>query len=270
VLAVVAGFMGTLLALGGIRLIRAFGPGDLPRLNQVSLDLRVLGCALAISLLAGVLVGLAPAITTTRRDLRPSGEESGRSVSGGTPSRRIRRALVVAESTLAIVLLVGAGLFVRSWWYVNNIDLGFAPERILVMEVSTPTTFSVPAQRAQLYHRVLEQMQAVPGVESAGITGDLFVSNPRERVLTVERDDGSASERLRFTRDEVSAVSSEPSERRCCAAASSRLGINPRLRWSRSSTMRWPDARGRGTIRWAEGSCWTRGIPAARGTRWWA
>jgi predicted permease len=73
------------------------------------------------------------------------------------------------------------------------------------MEVSTPTTFSVPAQRAQLYHRVLEQMQAVPGVESAGITGDLFVSNPRERVLTVERDDGSASERLRFTRDEVSA-----------------------------------------------------------------
>jgi putative ABC transport system permease protein len=205
VLAVVAGFMGTLLALGGIRLIRAFGPGDLPRLNQVSLDLRVLGCALAISLLAGVLVGLAPAITTTRRDLRPSGEESGRSVSGGTPSRRIRRALVVAESTLAIVLLVGAGLFVRSWWYVNNIDLGFAPERILVMEVSTPTTFSVPAQRAQLYHRVLEQMQAVPGVESAGITGDLFVSNPRERVLTVERDDGSASERLRFTRDEVSA-----------------------------------------------------------------
>ena len=204
-LAAVSGLMGTLLAFGGIRLIRAFGPGNLPRLNEVSLDLRVLGWALAISLLAGILVGLAPAMTTLRRDLRPSGEEGGRSVSGGASSRRIRRALVVAEFALAIVLLVGAGLLVRSWWYVNNIDPGFVPERVLVMEVSTPTTFSVPAQRTDLYHRVLEQIQAVPGVESAGIIDDLFSANPREQVLTVERDDGTVSERLRFTRDEVSA-----------------------------------------------------------------
>ena len=204
-LAAVSGLIGTLLALAGIRLIRAFGPGNLPRLNEVSLDLRVLGWALAISLLAGILVGLAPAITTLRRDLRPSGEEGGRSVSGGASTRRIRRALVVAEFALAIVLLVGAGLLVRSWWYVNNIDPGFRPERVLVMELSTPTTFSVPAQRTDLYHRVLEQIQAVPGVESAGIIDDLFIDNPREQVLTVERDDGTVSERLRFTRDEVSA-----------------------------------------------------------------
>ena len=191
--------------MAGIRLIRAFGPGNLPRLNEVSLDLRVLGWALAISLLAGILVGLAPAMTTLRRDLRPSGEESGRSVSGGTSSRRIRRALVVAEFALAIVLLVGAGLLVRSWWYVNSIDPGFRPERVLVMELTSPPTFRVPAQRTDLYHRVLEQIQAVPGVESAGIIGDLFTGNPREQVLTVERDDGTVSERLRFTRDEVSA-----------------------------------------------------------------
>ncbi len=203
-LAAVSGLMGTLLALGGIRLIRAFGPGNLPRLNEVSLDLRVLGWALAISLLAGILVGLAPAITTLRRDLRPTGEEGGRSLSGGTSSRRIRRALVVAEFALAIVLLVGAGLLVRSWWYVNNIDPGFVPGRVLVMEVSSPTTFSVPAQRTDLYNRVLEQIQAVPGVESAGITGDLFSDNPREHVLSVDRDDGTVSERLRLTRDEVS------------------------------------------------------------------
>jgi putative ABC transport system permease protein len=204
-LAAVSGLMGTLLAFGGIRFIRAFGPDNLPRLNEVSLDLRVLGWALAISLLAGILVGLAPAITTMRRDLRPSGEESGRSVSGGTSSRRIRRALVVAEFALAIVLLVGAGLLVRSWWYVTNIYPGFRPERVLVMEVSPPTTFSVPAQRTDLYHRILEEIQAVPGVESAGIIDDLFTGNPREHVLTVERDDGTVSERLRLTRDEVSA-----------------------------------------------------------------
>jgi predicted permease len=203
-LAAVSGLTGTLLALGAIRLIRAFGPDNLPRLNEVSLDLRALGWALAISLLAGILVGLAPAMTTMRRDLRRSDGEGGRSVSGGASSRRIRRALVVAEFALAIVLLIGAGLLVRSWWYVNNIDPGFRPERVLVMNVSSPTAFSVPAQRIDLYHRVLEQIQMVPGVESAGIIDDLFTANPREHVLTVERDDGTVSERLRLTRDEVS------------------------------------------------------------------
>jgi predicted permease len=214
VLGAVSGLIGTLLALVGIDLIRAFGPGNLPRLNDVSLDLRVLGLALAMSLLAGILVGLAPAITAMRRDLRPSGEEGGRSVSGGTSSRPIRRALVVAEFALAIVLLVGAGLLVRSWWHVTNIDPGFRPERVLMMELSTPTTLhaatadeaiSTSARRIDLYDRVLEQIQAVPGVETAGIAGDLFSDNPREHVLTVERHAGTVSERLRLTRDEVSA-----------------------------------------------------------------
>jgi predicted permease len=205
VLGAVSGLIGTLLAFEGIRLIRAFGPANLPRLNEASLDLRALGWALAISLLAGILVGLAPATTTMRRDLRPSGEDGGRSVSGGTSSRRIRRALVVAEFALAIVLLVGAGLLVRSWWYVNNIDPGFRPERVLAMEITAPPTFSVPAQRTDLYHRVLEQIQTVPGVESAGIIDDLFTGNAREHALTVERDAGTVSERLLLTRDEVSA-----------------------------------------------------------------
>jgi predicted permease len=111
---------------------------------------------------------------------------------------------VVAEFALAIVLLVGAGLLVRSWRYVSNIDPGFVPERVLVMEVSSPTTFSLPVQRSDLHHRVLEQIQAVPGVESAGIIDDLFTANPREHVLTVEREDGTVSERVRLTRDEVS------------------------------------------------------------------
>ena len=205
VLGAVSGLIGTLLALVGVDLIRAFGPGNLPRLNEVSLDLRVLGLTLAMSLLAGILVGLAPAMTAMRRDLRPSGEEGGRSVSGGASSRRIRRALVVAEFALAIVLLVGAGLLVRSWWYVTTTDPGFTPERVLVMNITAPPTFSVPAQRTDLYHRVLEQIQALPGVQSAGIIDDLFTGNPREQALTVERDAGAVFERLVFTRDEVSA-----------------------------------------------------------------
>jgi putative ABC transport system permease protein len=204
-LAAVSGLIGALLALVAIRFVRAFGPTTLPRLNEIALDLRALGWALAISLVMGILVGLVPAIATLRRDLRPSGEENGRSVSGGAATRRIRRALVVTEFALAIVLLVGAGLLVRSWWYVTSTDPGFKAERVLVMELSAPTTFSVPAQRSDLYHRVLEQIQAVPGVENAGIIGDLFIANSRDQVVTIERDDGTVSDRLRLRGDEVSA-----------------------------------------------------------------
>jgi predicted permease len=160
---------------------------------------------LAVSLLTGILVGLAPAIATLRRDLRPSGEEGGRAVSGGAATTRIRRALVVTEFALAIVLLVGAGLLVRSWWYVTSVDPGFKPERVLVMELSAPTTFGVSAQRSDLYQRVLEQIQAVPGVENAGIIGDLFIANSRDQVVTIEQNHGTVSERLRLRGDEVSA-----------------------------------------------------------------
>jgi predicted permease len=204
-LGAVSGLIGTLLAVVAIHTVRASGSGNLPRLNEMTLDFRVLGCVFAISIVAGILVGLAPAIATSRRGLRPSGEESGRSISGGAAPRRIRRALVVAEVALAIVLLVGAGLFVRSWWYVNSIDEGFRPERVLVMELSAPPTFSSAAQRSDLYDRILEQIEAVPGVQHAGIIGDFFISNSRQQVVTIERDDGAISERLRFVSDEVSA-----------------------------------------------------------------
>ena len=203
-LAAVSGLIGTLLAFVGIRLIRAFGPPTIPRLNETGLDLRVLGWILAISALAGILVGLAPALATLRRNLRPADEEGGRSVTRGVAAGRIRRALVVAEFALAIVLLVGAGLLVRSWWYVNRVDPGFKPERVVVVELTAPASFGIPAQRAGLYDRVLEQIRAIPRVENAGIIGDLFIGNSREQIVTVERDEGTVSERLRFAGGEVS------------------------------------------------------------------
>jgi putative ABC transport system permease protein len=212
-LAVAAGLIGVGLAFVAIRLVPAIGPRNLPRLDEVSLDVRVLGWALAITLLAGLLVGLAPAITTLRRNLRAPNEEGGRSVSGGAAAGRLRRALVVAEFALAIVLLVGAGLLLRSWWNVKNIDPAFRPERVLMVELSAPTTLQaatageaagIAARRLDLYDRVLEQIRAVPGVESAGIIGDLFIGNTRPQVLTVEGADGTAAKRLLFASDEVS------------------------------------------------------------------
>jgi putative ABC transport system permease protein len=111
---------------------------------------------------------------------------------------------VVADFALAIVLLVGAGLLVRSWSYVNRIDPGFRPEGVVVMELSAPMAFSIPAKQ-HFYHRVLETIQAVPEVENAGVIGELFIAHNREQVVTVERDDGTVSERLQFLREEVSA-----------------------------------------------------------------
>jgi len=208
-LAAVAGAFGAWLALAGTYLIRRFGPANLPRLQEISVDLQALGWALAITLLAGMLLGLAPAFTVLSRKrggLRPSsssGQKGDRSVASGTAaSQRLRRALVMADFALAVILLAGAGLFVRSWWYVNSTDPGFRPERVLFVGLSAPPDFDTPAKRNVLYQRILDAMQSVPGVERAGIIGDLLIGNSREQVVTVERNDGAVTDRFRFAAGE--------------------------------------------------------------------
>jgi macrolide transport system ATP-binding/permease protein len=169
----------------------------------VGLDLRVLGWASAVSLLTGILVGLAPAITMFRRNLRPSGEEGGRGVAGGLATRKIRRALVVAEFALAIILMTGAGLLIRSWRHVVSVDPGFRPERVLSMNITT-NAFVAPAQRVDFYVDVLAQVESLPGVESAGMMGDLFISSDTEPLVTTEENAERTPERLRLRIDEVS------------------------------------------------------------------
>lgn len=202
-LAVTSGLLGLFVASAGIRFVLAFKPGNLTRLNDIGLDPRVLGLALALCLLTGILVGLAPAITMTRRNLRPSGQEGGRSIAGGVATRGIRRALVVSEFALAIVLLVSAGLLIRSLLSIESIDPGFRPERVLSMQISSPA-FKTAAQLADFYNRVLEQIEALPGVVSAGIIGDFFVGGSPDQVATTEADGRIISERVRVRRDEVS------------------------------------------------------------------
>ena len=202
-LAVISGLLGVLVAAGGIRLILATKPVELSRLNEVSLDPQVLGWALFLCLLTGVLVGLAPSITLGRRNLRPSGQEGGRGIAGGPAARRIRRALVVTEFAVAIMLLAGAGLLVRSLRSAENVDAGFRPERVLSVQLSSPAI--VPeAQRSEFYYRVLEQIESLPGVESAGVIGDLFIGGNAEQPVTVERGSRTVTERVRLRRDEVS------------------------------------------------------------------
>jgi len=200
-LAFTAGLLGLLVAFAGIRFILAFKPGNLARLNEVNLDPYVIGCASALCFLTGILVGLTPAIGAARRDLRPSGQEGGRGVAGGAATVRTRRALVVTEFALAVVLLVGAGLLVRSLLSVQNVELGFRPERVLTVALA-PTASATPAQRTGFYRRVLEEVRSVPGAESAGITSELFLSGSATQAVTAEGDARPVSQQFRS--DELS------------------------------------------------------------------
>src|SRR5690606_10780968 len=105
---------GAWVGIGGLRLIQFFGPSDLPRLAEAAVDIRVLGWGLAICVVTGILVGMTPAIVLVRRTLLPS-DGGGRGASQGTAASATRRVLVVGELALAIVLLSGAGLLLRSW-----------------------------------------------------------------------------------------------------------------------------------------------------------
>lgn len=202
-LAAIAGAVGTGLAVVGIGFVRAFGPGDLERLQDVSLDLGVLGWAVAISGLAGVLVGLAPALTTMRREAWSSGKEGSRGVAGGAAARRLRRSLVAAEVALAVVLLAGAGLLLRSWWHAERVDMGFQSERLLMVQV-TATGFTAPEQRVHFYDRLIERVSTLPGVQYATVVSDLFATGVTNALVTVDGSARAASERLQFRRDEVS------------------------------------------------------------------
>lgn len=202
-LALIAGALGLLIAEAALRAVLAFRPGNLARLNEVGLDPLVLGSAFALCLLTGILVGLAPAITVARRSLRLSTQEGGRSLSGGAAATGVRRALVVTEFALAIVLLAGAGLLIRSLWSIENIDPGFRPAGVLSIQLSSPA-FQTTPEMAGLYQRVLAQVESVPGVEGAGIIGDFFIGGAPEQILTTEGGTRDISEPVRARTDEIS------------------------------------------------------------------
>ncbi len=203
-LAIISGLAGLLVALAGIRVILSLRPGGLARLDEVALDPWAFGWTLTLSLLSGILIGLAPAITATRRNLKPAFDEGARGSSAGAAARRVRRVLVVAEFALAIVLLVGAGVLTRSLLNVHNVDPGFRTERVLSMQLASPV-FPSTAQRVDYFERALDQAKAVGGVESAAIASEFFVGGSPEQTVTVEGSTRGGAERVRFRRDEITA-----------------------------------------------------------------
>ncbi len=161
---------GLLLATWGIDLIIALSPGNIPRLDQVGLDRTTLAFSFATAMLTAVIFGLIPALQFSKPDLHNCLKESGQTTTGSSARHRLRSALVVAEIALALVLLVGAGLLLRSFDRLLRINPGFAMDKVVSLQVFIWDRYNTPAQRAAYAQQVLEKLEAVPGVQAVGIT----------------------------------------------------------------------------------------------------
>jgi predicted permease len=172
VFAIVGGTLGVFLAWSGTRALVALAPPSVPRLDQIGVDWAVLAYALLTSLGAGVLFGLAPALRASREAPAETLKEGGRASHQGT-SRRMRRALVVTEVALSVVMLCGAGVLLRSLVKLQRTDLGFDTRSVLTAKVSTLGLND--ARSIVFWAQVLERVRAIPGVTSAGAAGWLPV-----------------------------------------------------------------------------------------------
>lgn len=176
-LAVLGGCAGTLLAVWGLNFLRMLGSQTVPRIAEANLDLRVLVVTLTGSVITGLLFGLTPALASAKPELTEALKEGGRGSTTGSRRNRIRNALVVAEVALALVLLVGATLLLKSFVRLQRVDPGFDPRNVLTMEVSLPVT-KYPRGKpvSDFYAELIRRMEALPGVESAALTSILPLS----------------------------------------------------------------------------------------------
>jgi predicted permease len=166
-LSVLAGALASLLAFWSVDLLRLIAPEDFPRADEIGVDVRVFAFTLVASLLTGITFGLVPALQGSRTELNETLKEGWRS-SGGGRRNRFGAALVVSEVALAMALLVGAGLMLRSFIRLMSVDPGFDPQKVLAIAIRPPETKYQQAQQAAFFQQLLERVRAMPGVRSAG------------------------------------------------------------------------------------------------------
>lgn len=178
------GLFGFLLAIWGTPLLVSLIPEKVPRIHEISVDLRVLGFALLISIVTGLVFGLAPALQTSRVDLNESLKEGARGTTGGLRQNRLRGFLIVSEVSLAVVLMIGAALLAKSFVHLLEVKPGFDPSQTLTMEVSLPafppSKYANEPEQAAFFRQVLDRLNHSPGVVAAGAVLSLPLTGAQE------------------------------------------------------------------------------------------
>jgi predicted permease len=173
-IALLGGGLGLAMAVGGVKALVSLLPANFPRVHEIHVSTPVFLFTFLISALTGILFGLVPAIQASRIDPKQGLHEGGRPATGSGHSSRLRNVLVVSEVSLACVLLVGAGLMLRSLLNLLHLDPGFQQQHVLTANLSLPSTnYKKSADIARFYDRLDRDLSAIPGVESAGIGSDL-------------------------------------------------------------------------------------------------
>ncbi len=168
-IALIGGALGCLAAIWSLKALLALAPA-VPRLQQASLDFTVLLFTLLVSVAAGILFGLLPALRLSRPDLASDLKTGGRGQTSGPASNRLRSTLLVAEVALALLMLTGAGLMVRSIFALQRVNPGFDPANVTTFSVNLPQArYSKPEQQMEFFRQALERVRAIPGVESASL-----------------------------------------------------------------------------------------------------
>ncbi|MGC1414562.1 MAG: ABC transporter permease [Candidatus Acidiferrum sp.] len=172
-LAFLGGTLGILLAAEGLQLLKAALPADTPRLASAHIDWRVLAFTAGLAILTGLLFGLAPALQSSRVALVDSLKSASHGASSSV-SRNLRGGLAIAEVAFAVLLVIAAGLLIRSFVALSHVDPGFRPERILTARITPNQEFcSDPARCTSFYHQLLNRLEAVPGLHSAAFVNTL-------------------------------------------------------------------------------------------------
>jgi putative ABC transport system permease protein len=172
-LALIGGALGLLVAMWGVDLLVALTPPGLPRVSEIRLDHRVFVFTLMVSLATGILFGLAPAIQASKVDLNEALKEGALKAKAGLRHRSIRSLLVVSEVALALVLLIGAGLLIKSFAKVLALDPGFNPQNVLTVSLDLPSAKYKPDEKKAFYRDMVERLAARPAVESVAAVDNL-------------------------------------------------------------------------------------------------
>jgi putative ABC transport system permease protein len=215
-LAVIGGALGLLLAWWGVRWLSIIGPDSIPRLREVVIGGRVLAFTGVITLLTGVAFGLLPALQASRSDLNEALKEGSRGATASAGNRRIHGLLVISEVAITVLLLVGAGLLLKSFWLLRNVDPGFKADRVLTAGISLNREKFMPSdgrgstgsteRGAAFFRQIIERVSALPGVEAVGAISHLpFGGRGVNLGFTLQGHEVAASEDT--TRAEVRVVS---------------------------------------------------------------